>query len=316
MASSNQVRYKDGMHVGLSRILAAGIALAPAAASADDGFWRHWGDGKAELSGYRLVQPRYGSPRAGTAVLIYVTEDFSDAARVKADPGRHPPGDVYPVLKLNFVKKFQTGIYDYSVLTSTFVRTDGPPLAPVKTSFSSQEWCGHVYQQWLVRGDALEGALHSYFDGEADAAPRLPMRLGGVLEDAVPILVRELRGPWLQPGETRTVPFFPSLGRARLQHQPSAWTEARITRSAGAAPVKTALGTLPAFTYVVEAGGERTTWTIEAAAPHRVLAWRSSSGDEGQILGSARLPYWLLNGPDGARELDKLGLPATGAPRR
>ena len=67
-------------------------------------FWKHWGDGQAELNGYRLTQPRYGARRAGSAVLIFVTEDFSDSLRVKADPGKHPATDVYPVMKLNFVR--------------------------------------------------------------------------------------------------------------------------------------------------------------------------------------------------------------------
>src|SRR5262245_36726366 len=124
--------------------LAALLAAAPApAAPPGDDFWKHWGDGRAELSGYALVQPRYGAPRDGTAVLVFVTEDFSDSLRVKADPGRHPPSDVYPVLKLNEVRDFQTGIYDYNVMASTFVRTEwrgGPPFPLVKTSFSSQEW--------------------------------------------------------------------------------------------------------------------------------------------------------------------------------
>ncbi len=30
-------------------------------------FWKHWGDGKAELNGYVLKQPRYGALRTGTA---------------------------------------------------------------------------------------------------------------------------------------------------------------------------------------------------------------------------------------------------------
>ncbi len=85
-------------------------------------FWKHWGDGKAELNGYSLEQPRYGAVRSGTAILVYVTEDFSDSLRVKADPGKHPASDVYPVLKLNAVRDFQTGIYDYNVMTSTFLR--------------------------------------------------------------------------------------------------------------------------------------------------------------------------------------------------
>ena len=91
-------------------------------------FWAHWGDGKAELNGYALKQPRYGAVRTGTAVLIFVTEDFSDSLRVKADPGKHPASDVYPVLKLNAVRDFQTGIYDYNVMTSTFLRV-APGLA-------------------------------------------------------------------------------------------------------------------------------------------------------------------------------------------
>src|SRR4051812_35432527 len=117
------------------------LVLACGTAHADE-FWQHWGDGKAELDGYALTQPRYGEKREGTAVLVFVTEDFSDSLRVKADPGKHPPSDVYPVLKLNFIRDFQTGIYDYNVMTSTFLKTEDH-FAPVKISFSSQEWCGH-----------------------------------------------------------------------------------------------------------------------------------------------------------------------------
>ena len=104
---------------GIATLLAAVAAAAPAVAQ---DFWAHWGDGKAELNGYRIVQPRYGEKRDGTGVLIFVTEEMSDSLRVKADAGKHPPADVYPVLKLNDVLHFQTGIYDYSVMTSAFAR--------------------------------------------------------------------------------------------------------------------------------------------------------------------------------------------------
>ena len=43
---------------------------------------------------------------------------------MKADPGKHPATDVYPVLKLNVVRDFQTGIYNYNTLTSVFARED------------------------------------------------------------------------------------------------------------------------------------------------------------------------------------------------
>ena len=65
------------------------------------------------------------------------------------------------------------------------------------------------------------------------------------------------------------------------------------------------------FDYVVEEqGGATTTFTLESAYPHRILAWRSSGGESGRILGSARLAYWKLNGPGGEAELARIGLKA------
>ena len=170
--------------------------------------------------------------RAGTAVLVFVTEDFSDSLRVKADPGKHPASDVYPVLKLNAMRDFPTGIYDYNVMTSSFLRVaPGWPVA--KVSFSSQEWCGHVWHQVVPRDGKLGGLFHSYFDGEADGVDDLAFPTDGVLEDALPVLLRGWNGAYLKPGESRAVPFLPSLLWARLNHKPLAWTTARIARAVG-----------------------------------------------------------------------------------
>ena len=166
------------------RLAVASLALAAAAPAAAQDFWKHWGDGRAELNGYRLTQPRYGVNRDGSAVLVFVTEDFSDSLRVKADPGKHPAADVYPVMKLNVIRSFQTGIYDYNTMTSVFARVAaGWPL--VKVSFSSQEWCGHVWHQIVPGKGGVAGLFHSYFDGEADGKDALPLPEGGVFEDAL-----------------------------------------------------------------------------------------------------------------------------------
>ncbi|MCU1280869.1 MAG: hypothetical protein JWM53_4415 [bacterium] len=286
-------------------------SVAPSLARADD-FWKTWGDGKAELDGYALVEPRYGQPREGTAVAIFVTEDFSDTLRVKADPGKHAKSDVVPVIKLNLVRDFQTGIYDYNTMTSTFLRTEfgGRDYWPLmKTSFSSQEWCGHVYMHWIPRGARLTGVSHSYFDGEADQTPELELPAGGVLEDALPVLVRGLRGDWLPPGATRQVPFLRSQLRTRLLHVPAKWGDATVSRSPSSSEVKTALGTLRAFSYTVaETGGDTITFTVEEPAPHRLLAWKSSSGESARILGSARLEYWKLHDNGDGKALELLGL--------
>src|SRR5574341_1266745 len=194
------------------------IALSVCASASPQDFWEHWGDGRAELNGYALKQPRYGALRSGSAVLIFVTEDFSDALRVKAEPSRHRAADVFPVLKLNAVRDFATGIYDYNVMTSAFVRiAAGWPLA--KLSFSSQDWCGQVWHQLVPRAGRLAGVFHSYFDGEADGTEDLELPQGGVVEDALPVLLRGWNGAYLEPGERRSVPFLPSLLWARLNHR-------------------------------------------------------------------------------------------------
>ena len=55
--------------MGLAVILACGgPSSAGPAATATPAFWRVWGDGKAELSGYAITTTRYGAPREGQVV--------------------------------------------------------------------------------------------------------------------------------------------------------------------------------------------------------------------------------------------------------
>ena len=101
--------------------------------------------------------------REGTSVLIFVTEPFLPETQVKAD--RNNASNV-PILKLNATKKYLTGIYPYSLMSSTFYPVSNDQHA-LKTSFSMQEWCGHVYSQ-LNNREQFEFTSHSYFEGEAD----------------------------------------------------------------------------------------------------------------------------------------------------
>jgi hypothetical protein len=290
-------------------IVVLGLGLAVPAPAQD--FWAHWGDGRAEINGYRLTQPRYGAPRGGTVVLIFVTEDFSDTMRVKADPGKHPPSDVYPVLKLNAVRHFQTGIYDYKVMTSTFARVaPGWPVA--KVSLSSQEWCGNTYHQLLPRGGRILGAFHSYFDGEADGSEDLAQPAGGMLEDALPIILRGWQGDYLKPGETKAVPFLPSLFSARLEHRALAWGRAVIARAAAPSTLVAPAGRFQVSAWTVEVEGRgRLTFEFETQPPYRLVRLTGPSGEEAVLLGSKRLAYWKLNAPGGEKYLKDLGLHVT-----
>jgi hypothetical protein len=290
------------------RLIATLLLVLAASPALPDDFWAHWGDGKAELNGYKIVQPRYGEKRDGIGVLVFVTEEMSDSLRVKADPGKHPASDVYPVMKLNDVLHFQTGIYDYSVMTSTFARVSpGWPVS--KVSFSSQEWCGHVYHQILPRPGAVPGVFHSYFDGEADGKDELGFPKDGVFEDALPILLRGWGMAYMQPGETRSVPILPTLLRSRLQHKPLAWSRATITRAAGTEMVAVPAGKYKVTTWTVAIeGGPKLTFQFEAEAPYRLVHRSTDTGEDAQLLGSARLAYWKMNNVGGESALKLLGL--------
>ncbi|MDP5061004.1 MAG: septum formation inhibitor Maf [Maribacter sp.] len=126
-------------------------------------FKKYWYNGTAEITSYNLEQARYGELREGSAVMIYVTEPFLPGAQVKAD---NSDKNNIPVLKLNSTKNYLTGIYPYSIMTSSFYPVQDNQHA-LKLSFSSQEWCGHVYAQ-LNNKDDFEIMSHSYFESEGD----------------------------------------------------------------------------------------------------------------------------------------------------
>jgi hypothetical protein len=276
-------------------------------AQAPADLWDTWGDGQAELDGYRLVQPRYGAPRTGEAVLVFVTETFTEGQRLKSDGG-HP--DEFPVMKLNDARAFDTGIYPYHLLTSTFVRLDGhdPFGATTKVTASVQEWCGHVWDQLVLGRAGYARSRKGYFDGEGDLDERLAHPAGGIVGDALFLWVRGVAGPWLAPGESRTVPWLPRLTDVRLGHDPLVWAEAKVSRSATAAPITVPAGRFEANVYTVVADVTTTVW-VETAAPHRIVRWERSDGETGALTGSARRKYWQEHDPGDEALRATLGLP-------
>jgi hypothetical protein len=135
------------------------------------------------------------------------------------------------------------------------------------------------------------------------------------MEDALPILVRGWAGEFLPRGGSRTVPFLPSLLRARLAHKPLAWGKATISVAAEASSAAVPAGRFDVVHWTVAPadGGPVTTYQVEVASPHRLIRWSADDGEQGEMLGSERLAYWKMNGPDGEQALERLGLrPATG----
>lgn len=171
-------------------------------------FKDYWYNNEAEISSYKLEQARYGEMRDGEAVLVFVTEPFLLDEQVKAD--QKNPSNI-PVLKLNATKNFNTGIYPYSIMQSTFFPVANNQHA-VKISCSVQEWCGQVYTQLNNRTD-FEVTSHSYFEDEADEDFNLNK---STLENELWIQLRI--DPKSLP--TGTIEIIPSFEFLRLRHVP------------------------------------------------------------------------------------------------
>jgi hypothetical protein len=226
--------------------------------------------------------------------------------KIEGDSSRVPAADKFPVLKLNAARTFQTGIYPYSLMTSVFARLD-QSLRPSKVTNSVQEWCGHTFHELVIHDETMTETRHSYFGGEGDQTKRHRLAKTTIFSDALPILLRELQGEWMKPGEIRGVIAIPSLMTLRLRHRPLDIESLEITKSASPTMLATKVGPLQARRWKVVsiAAGEVSYW-IEEAWPRRILRWESRD-ETADIQGTTRLPYWELHKEGDEKYLKALG---------
>lgn len=185
----------------------------------------YWYQGLAELNSYELKQSRYGQVHEGTAVLIFVTEPFNTEKQVKADKPDQVPST--NVLKLNFTKKFTTGVYPYSIMSSVFTPIDQKVYPnTLKVSTTSQDWCGHSFMQLNLKKGKYHVGQFSYFESEGDRSTEVEKVL---LEDEIWNLIR-LQGSNLPEGKIK---IYPSTQYIRLKHKENEVLEADASLKKG-----------------------------------------------------------------------------------
>ena len=249
--------------------------------SLNEEFKNYWFDGNAEISSYNLNQSRYGSIRKGSAVLIYVTEDFLPEKQVKANKKSKY---THNILKLNRIKKFLTGIYPYSVMTSVFSRL-GKNTPLIKTSTSIQEWCGQTYLQ-INRRRVLEITSHSYFEGEADEMFKLKNDL---TEEELWAWIRTQ--PKILPQGKKEL--LPSLEYLRMNHKPIKFYEAVLQLKNN--------DTLNTYSIFYPELKRKLSIYFEPNHPYKILKWNEYDLENKKMISSAllekmiKLPYWKLN---------------------
>ena len=262
-------------------------------------FRSYWYAGKAEISSYALSQARYGELREGQAVLVYVTEPFNAEKQVKAD---RPGEQSVSVLKLNSTRKFLTGLYPYSIMSSTFYPVSNNQHA-IKVTNSVQEWCGQVYAQ-LNNREEFEIQANSYFESEGDQQIKLPK---SILENELWTQLR-MDPQSLPQGD---VEILPALEYIRLKHLPfQAFKAKAVLREKDS--ISTYALKYPELNRKLEIH-------FRTAFPHEIEGWTESYvdgyGPNAQIMtstakkmGQLNSPYWSQNANVHLALRDSLGL--------
>lgn len=171
----------------------------------------YWYQGKAELNYYALEQNRYQETHPGEAVAIFVTEDFLTDRQVKND--RYQSSNSTAILKTNLIRRFTTGLYDYSLMSSVFTPVDRKAFPnTLKVSSSAQDWCGQSWTQINLKNGKYTQEVRSYFEQEGDQKNTVPSAL---LEDELMNLLR--MGPDYLP--TGDISIIPANHYLQLRHQ-------------------------------------------------------------------------------------------------
>ncbi len=253
-----------------------------------------WFNG-AEISSFELSQSRYGKNHPGHAELIFVTEPFLTRKQVKNETGKPDSADV---LKLNALTTFNTGIYSYRTMTSTFRPIDLAKFPhALKSTTSVQDWCGQAFQQYNLRKDGWSVQLRSYFEQEADKDFTLPSTY---LEDELWITLR-LDPKKLPTGKTEIIPGSIFTRFAHLEI---------VASTADATLVESGKSSIYTLTYP---SLKRTlTITFDTAFPHIIRKWTetTSSGTTTATLKKRlmNVAYWGMHNPEDADKRKELGL--------
>lgn len=291
---------------GASKRAAKTVAFAYNEAS--PGLGDYWYQGEAEISRYELLQNRYQDVHPGEAVAIFVTEDFLTDKQVKND--NYTNSNSTGVLKTNLLRKFPTGIYDYSIMTSVFTPTDTEAYPQtLKVSTSAQDWCGHAYMQLNYEAKQYRMQLHSYFENEADQEQMIDY---AILEDEIMNRIR-INPEGLPTGEVEVVPATTVI---RLRHLPFRAYPAEATHTEYEGSDFQG-ESLMAYTLNFPDLEREVTFIYQGEAPYIIEGWKDtypSAFDQKPRTTLARRtetilsPYWKLNGRDDLSERRRLNM--------
>ena len=269
----------------------------------------YWSQGKAEVNVYEVSQNRYQENHSGQLVSVFVTEDFLTDKQVKNE--RYINENSTWILKNIQLKKFTTGVYDYSLFNSVFTPINRNKFPKsLKVSASSQEWCGTMYTQFNLILDTDYKVEHrSYFESEGDRVTRIKK---SYLEDEVFTVLR--MNPLLLP--VGTVQLIPPANYIQLKHLQIKSYKA-ITSLIPYDKKEISGSNLMQYKIVYPELNRSIHIVFENKAPYKIMGWfeKFPSSFDGKprttsiILKTQKmLPYWRQNSLKDKYLREELGL--------
>ena len=269
----------------------------------------YWSQGKAEVNVYEVSQNRYQENHSGQLVSVFVTEDFLTDKQVKNE--RYINENSTWILKNIQLKKFTTGVYDYSLFNSVFTPINRNKFPKsLKVSASSQEWCGTMYTQFnLILGTDYKVEHRSYFESEGDRVTRIKK---SYLEDEVFTVLR--MNPLLLP--VGTVQLIPPANYIQLKHLQIKSYKA-ITSLIPYDKKEISGSNLMQYKIVYPELNRSIHIVFENKAPYKIMGWfeKFPSSFDGKprttsiILKTQKmLPYWRQNSLKDKYLREELGL--------
>lgn len=287
----------------------AAVSHAEETAPDSQEFKSYWNSGKAEITSYKLEQARYGELHSGYAVLVFVTEDFSKEKQVKLDRPNQAGDDKVRIMKLNKIKKFDTGVYKYSMMDSVFTPIDIAEFPnTLKLSSSSQEWCGHTFTQLNLGEGGFDVQSYSYFESEGDQMSKLDKEL---LEDEVWTRIK-INPESLPIGEIKIIP---GAMTSRLTHKELSVETAQASLQRNSEDPSL----LRDYKLTYPDSGRSLTVTFNKNFPYEIVSWeetyKSGFGEGARELTTKATidktlvtDYWNKNKPVDRVLRDELGI--------
>ena len=213
------------------------------------------------------------------------------------------------VLKTNLIRKFETGVYDYSIMTSVFTPVDQRAFPhTLKITTSSQDWCGQSFMQLNHEQNKYRVHHYSYFEKEGDENFTVDDLMN---EDE---LFNQIRfDPQLLPTGSKNM--LPGTAFSRLKHIEFKSYPVTLTKGRYAGADFTGKN-LEAYKIVFPDFDRTLEIIYETQFPFQIIGWTDTyaalSGERltstNKIISSKRMPYWSEHDLDDSHLRAELGL--------